>query len=129
MISGIMNFLKLSFLVAFLVVSTMARAADNLCDVLNLPNCSSVHKMGRRASAQSVPSAGTATQFNPANVSHDRGVGVETFYQPGNSPTLSFVTGTGRMGFGLISSKIENGFFGKRVRTRNAGHPYDLRSC
>lgn len=110
-----MKFVKKIIILFFGIFSFYAIAADNLCDVLNLPNCASVHKMGRRASAQSLPSAGTASSFNPANVSHDRGLGLETFYQPSNTPTFSIVTGTGKMGAGLVSSKIENSFFGNRV--------------
>ena len=88
--------------------------AINVCEALNLSNCEGITKQIRRTSAKSLPSAGTATQFNPANVSHDRGFGVETFYQPTNSPTFSFVTGTGKAGAALVSSKIENAFFGNR---------------
>ncbi len=101
---------------ALLLLSfSAAQAADSLCDVINLPNCSSINKMARRSSAQSLPSVGTASQFNPANVSHDRGIGMESFYQSGNTPSFNIVTGTGRTGAALVSSRIENGFFGNRV--------------
>ena len=101
-------------LLLFFVTETQAAATD-VCEVLNLSNCSGVQKMGRRSSAQSLPSSSTAAQFNPANVSHDRGFGVETMYQPGNAPSFSFVSGTGKAGAALVSSKIENAFFGNRV--------------
>lgn len=106
------RFLILSF---FLSIAGAHAASSEVCEVLNLPNCSGVQKMGRRSSAQSIPSSATAAQFNPANVSHDRGVGVEAMYQPGQRPSFSFVTGTGKTGAALVSSKIENGFFGNRV--------------
>jgi hypothetical protein len=99
----------------FFVMNAAQAASTDVCEILNLSNCSGIHKMGRRSSAQSVPSTATAAQFNPANVSHDRGFGVETMYQPGQSPSFSFVTGTGKTGAALVSSKIENGFFGNRV--------------
>lgn len=106
--------------------------ADNLCEALNLVNCEPIHKMTRRSSSKSVPSSGTASQFNPANVSHDRGVGLETFWNPKNNPTFNFVTGTGKAGAALVSSKLENGFFGNRViesdedylNRREAGQEY-----
>lgn len=98
-----------------LLVSDARAASTDVCEVLNLSNCSGVQKMGRRSSAQSLPSTTTAAQFNPANVSHDRGFGVETMYQPGNAPTFSFVSGTGKVGAALVSSKVENSFFGNRV--------------
>lgn len=92
-----------------------ASAADSgLCEVLNLKDCDGVAKMARRSGAQSAPSTATATQFNPANVSHDRGLGLETMYQPGQAPVFSFVTGTGKTGAALVTSKIENAFFGNR---------------
>jgi hypothetical protein len=91
------------------------RAAENFCEALNLINCDPIHKMTRRSSAKSLPSSGTAAQFNPSNVSHDRGVGLETFYQPSQSPSFNFVTGTGKAGAALVSSKLENAFFGNRV--------------
>lgn len=105
----------LLFTAILFVFSAAHAATTDVCEVLNLTNCSGVHKMGRRSSAQSIPSTATAAQFNPANVSHDRGLGVETMYQPGNSPSLSFVSGTGKTGAALVSSKIENAFFGNRV--------------
>ncbi len=98
-----------------LLSSSAWSASTDVCEVLNLSNCSGVQKMGRRSSAQSIPSTSTAAQFNPANVSHDRGFGVETMYQPGNAPTFSFVSGTGKVGAALVSSKVENSFFGNRV--------------
>lgn len=108
-----MKFLLLAF---YLVLSsTTSWSADNLCEALNLVNCEPIHKMTRRSSSKSAPSSGTASQFNPANVSHDRGVGLETFWNPKNNPTFNFVTGTGKAGAALVSSKIENGFFGNRV--------------
>jgi len=104
------------FLLFFLILPTAhAAQGTDVCEVLDLDNCAGVSKMGRRSSAQSLPSTSTAAQFNPANVSHDRGLGVEAMYQPGNNPSLSFVTGTGKVGAALVSSKIENAFFGNSV--------------
>ncbi len=99
----------------FGMFSTELRAQESLCDILNLPNCNSINKLTRRSSAKSLPSSGSSTQFNPANVSHDRGFGVETFIQSGNPMNYSLVTGTGRMGAAFISSGNENGFFGNRL--------------
>ena len=103
----------LGFLLWLSLVPVIAQ--DDLCEVLDLKNCSGVSKMARRSSAQSLPSSSTAAQFNPANVSHDRGIGGEVMYQPGQAPTISIVSGTGKTGAALVSSKIENAFFGNRV--------------
>ncbi len=92
-----------------------AHAAQDLCEILNLSNCASVSRQSRRASAQTVPSTGAATAFNPANVSHDRGLGVEVIYPPGGSPSWGVATGTGKVGAALVGSQTENGFFGNRA--------------
>lgn len=53
--------------------------------------------------------------MNPATVSFDRGFGVEAMFQAGNPVVLSAASGTGRMGGALISTSLENTFFGNRV--------------
>jgi hypothetical protein len=105
----------LLFLLIFFFIPIQGEAAENFCEALNLVNCEPIHKMTRRSSSKTLPSSASAAQFNPANVSHDRGGGLETFYWPGNSPTFNFVTGTGNAGAALVSSKLENAFFGNRV--------------
>lgn len=97
-----------------LVLLPCGYAAESLCDALNMKDCRSVDKLTRRSSAKSLPSAGSATQFNPANVSHDRGLGIEAIHQAGNSLALNLVTGTGRTGAAVVSGKLENSFFGNR---------------
>jgi hypothetical protein len=103
-----------ALILSFLSLSH-ADSSSNLCEVLNLENCSGVSKQARRSSARSMPSSATASQFNPANVSHDRGLGVETIYQPGQSASINFVAGTGKTGAALVNSRLENAFFGNRV--------------
>lgn len=106
--------MKIIFLIV-LLLPQVVWGKESLCDILNLPDCHSINKLTRRSSAKSIPSSGSAAQFNPANVSHDRGFGVETFYQPGNDVTYSLVTGTGKMGAAVMSAGNENGFFGNRI--------------
>ncbi len=89
--------------------------SEGLCEILQLKNCRSITKQSRRASAQSLPSVATASNFNPANISQDKGLGIETIYQSNNPLTFSFITGTGKIGGALISSTLENSFFGNRV--------------
>lgn len=100
------------FILFFTSLSAEAINSTELCQNLNLVNCEGVSKQSRRSSAQSLPSVATAAQFNPANVSHDRGFGLETIYQSGNPLSFSFVSGTGKTGVALVSSKLENAFFG-----------------
>jgi hypothetical protein len=104
---------KFIFIFSIMVQSSFAQ--ESLCDILKLPSCESVSKLARRSSGKSMPSATTATQFNPANVSHDRGVGIETFYQSHNSLKFGLVTGTGRTGAALVNANMENTFFGNRI--------------
>lgn len=89
--------------------------AEGLCEVLQLKDCRSVAKQSRRASAQSLPSPIVAASINPANVSQDKGLGLETIYHPNNPLAFSLVTGTGKIGGAIISSTVENSFFGNRV--------------
>lgn len=106
--------MKLRVLITLGLLVPTSALAESLCDALNMKDCRSVDKLTRRSSAKSLPSAGSATQFNPANVSHDRGLGLEAIHQTGNSVALNLVTGTGRTGAAVVSGKLENSFFGNR---------------
>lgn len=100
----------------FLFFHKIAQAEDqSLCDMLRLTNCEKITKLTRRSSAKSLPSTTTAAQFNPANVSHDRGIGIEGFYQSHNSISGGIITGTGRTGAAMVSTNAENSFFGNRI--------------
>lgn len=103
------------FLWLLLTPLALAAPATDLCEVLKLKNCSGVSRQNRRGSAQSLPSSTSAAQFNPANVSHDRGFGVEAVYMPGRTPTVGFVAGTGKAGAALVSTNQEGGFFSNRA--------------
>ena len=109
---SIKNFVILIYCLTY---SLNSFSEDSLCDILKLPNCESVSKLARRSSGKSLPSTVTASQFNPANVSHDRGFGIEAIYQSRNSLNLGLVTGTGRTGAALLSANMENSFFGNRI--------------
>lgn len=115
---------KLLLILTFLPVSSWA--AKDICDVLNIPNCPKVLKQSRRSSMQALPSTATASGLNPANVSLDRGVGIEYIYLPGNSGAINFLTGTGKVGGAFVSSTVENGFFGNR--TVETSQRYDDRN-
>lgn len=104
-------------LLLFIVsISIGAQASSpNLCDILNIPNCEGITKQFRRTSSQSLPSPATSANLNPATVSFDRGLGLEMIHQPGNPVNFNVASGTGKLGGALISSSLENGFFGNRV--------------
>lgn len=87
----------------------------DLCDLLDLPRCSGVTKLVRRSSNQSYPSSTTAAQTNPATISQDKGLGAEVLFQPNNPLVVNVVTGGGKVGGALISSSLENSFFGNRL--------------
>lgn len=103
------------FLLALFVLLNSAWGAPEICDLIDLPNCSGVSKQGRRTSNQSYPSPSTSASINPATVSFDRGLGVEVIHQSGNPLLFSVASGSGKFGGALISTNLENAFFGNRV--------------
>ncbi len=105
----------ISLLLFFVVLFPLRGEANEICDLLDLKNCAGVTKQGRRSSLLSLPSPTTSTILNPATVSFDRGLGVEVIHQSGNPLVFSLASGTGKIGGALISSSLENTFFGNRV--------------
>jgi hypothetical protein len=104
------------FLILSVLTPTLVWAGPtNICDLLDLESCTGVTKQSRRSSSQSLPSPSTAANLNPAAVSFDRGLGMEFIAQPRNKLDFNIATGTGKVGGALISSSLENGFFGNRV--------------
>lgn len=101
-------------LILFYPVWATARNID-VCDLIDLPNCRGVSKQNRRTSNYSAPSPATAANLNPANVSIDRGFGVEGLLQSNNPVAFNLVGGSGKFGGALISPTMENSFFGVRV--------------
>lgn len=106
---------KLILLSLLLLLPLELWAAKDICEVLKLSKCPAVVKQSRRSSMQALPSTATASNLNPANVSLDRGVGVEYIYHPSNSGVVNFLSGTGKVGGAFVSSSVENGFFGNRT--------------
>lgn len=98
-----------------LISSLPALGQTNLCDILKQSSCSGVTRQGRRSSLQSFPTPATSTNLNPATVNIDKGFGVEAIYQKKNPLLFSLASGTGKIGAILISSNIENTFFGNRI--------------
>lgn len=103
------------FLLILFVLLNSAWGARDICDLIDLPNCSGVSKQGRRTSNQSYPSPSTSASINPATVSFDRGLGLEVIHQSGNPLLFSIASGSGKFGGALISTNLENAFFGNRV--------------
>lgn len=108
----------LLFTLFFVSVSQAAKTPD-VCDLIDLPNCSGVSKQGRRTSNFSLPSPATAANLNPANLSTDRGFGGEFLLQANNPVSFNLVGGSGKFGGALISPTLENSFFGVRVPELN----------
>lgn len=98
----------------FFLFATESFAKD-LCDLLELSNCGSITRLSRRSSLQSLPGTSTAASINPATVSFDKGLGIETMYVSGNPLQFSLAGGTGKVGAAVISTSVENGFFGNRT--------------
>jgi hypothetical protein len=105
---------KIFFLVLILF-SSSSWAVSDLCDIIDLDSCTGVSKQQRRSSSSSLPSPASSANLNPANVSYDRGIGVEAVYQPHNPVSFNLASGTGKLGGALISQSLENSFFGNRV--------------
>lgn len=57
----------------------------------------------------------TSALINPSSLAKIKGLGIETLYQDHNRLALSLVTGTGKFGAALVSSSLENSFFGNRT--------------
>jgi hypothetical protein len=110
-----LSFYSAVLFVLFFISGCSQAPTTDLCILLKLENCGSTGRNSRRSSAQSMPSMGSAAQFNPANVTHDRGIGAEVMYQVDQTPTVNMVTGTGRAGAALVSPKLENTFFSNRI--------------
>lgn len=107
--------LSVYFLLCLFLITVPVWGATDICDLIDLPNCSGVSKQGRRTSNQSYPSPSTSASINPATVSFDRGLGVELIHQSGNPLLFSLASGSGKLGGALISTNLENSFFGNRV--------------
>lgn len=105
----------ISLFIFILLLAPLRVEASEICDLLDLKNCSGVTKQGRRSSLLSLPSPTTSTILNPATVSFDRGLGLEVIHQSGNPLVFSLASGTGKIGGALISSSLENTFFGNRI--------------
>lgn len=99
----------------FLIPFSEAAKTPDVCDLIDLPNCSGVSKQARRTSNFSLPSPATAANLNPANISTDRGFGGEFLLQANNPVSFNLVGGSGKFGGALISPTLENSFFGVRV--------------
>jgi hypothetical protein len=100
---------------SFISINVWAKQGSTLCDIFNFPNCSGVTKVSRRSSQQSLPSAATSASLNPANVSFDKGFGIEAIHQSHNKSIFNLATGTEKIGGVLINSNLENSFFGNRT--------------
>lgn len=96
-----------------------ASGAIDVCDYIDLPSCSGINRQSRRSSSSSMPSPATASSINPANVSVDRGFGVETLLQVNNPVSVSLRTGNGKVGGVFLSNAIENSFFGNKTVENN----------
>lgn len=103
----------LLFAVVFFALNVSAKT--DLCDIVEMDSCSQVSRQFRRSSASSLPSPSTSANINPANVSFDRGLGLEMIFQSRNPVNFNFVTGSGKLGGALISQSLENSFFGNRT--------------
>jgi hypothetical protein len=101
--------------ILILTSSILWAKSPDLCDFLDLESCSGVTKQGRRTSSLSLPSPATSALLNPSTVSFDRGLGLEMIHQNGNPLLFNLSSGTGKFGGALISSSLENSFFGNRT--------------
>jgi hypothetical protein len=101
------------FILGFISQSLWAQS--DLCDIIELDTCYEVTRQLRRSSAASLPSPASSANLNPANVSFDRGVGIEAVIQSGNPVSYNLASGNGKLGGALISQSLENSFFGNRV--------------
>jgi hypothetical protein len=98
---------KKTLLIVFLSGISSVFAADDSCTYFK-------HCGGVSESNKSIPSTSASAGLNPGNLSAVKGFGVETILQADNQASFSIVSGTGKLGGGLISPTVENSFFGNR---------------
>ncbi len=86
-------------------------------DIAQGQSCDSIFEnCGRSAqtTAKSLPSLGSAANFNPSNLAHINGLQAEILYRSNNKIQFNLLTGSSEVGAGLISPQAENAFFGNR---------------
>jgi hypothetical protein len=110
------NSLKVTALIMLTIIIDLNTAwgdvgSTNLCDYLDLPTCSLGYRGRRRTSGASIPTQGGTVSNNPATVSTDKGLGVESIYYDSDAQ-YSLVTGTGRIGAAFVSNPADDTFFG-----------------
>jgi hypothetical protein len=106
-----------TILLIFIIFSSNVSFADDSCAYFKYCGSASAVKS---SSSQSSPS------MNPSNVARIKGLGLETLYQKNNPLAFSIVTGTGKIGGALISSTLENSFFGNRSLELDTDYFYRL---
>ena len=80
------------FMFLTLMLSVTGVQAADICDLINIPNCPGVTKQLRRTTFPTAPSNTTAVNLNPANVSFDRGMGLDLMYQSSNPLLFSIAS-------------------------------------
>ncbi len=87
-----------------------------LVSVAHAQDCSIFEICGRASQTvmKSLPSLGSAADFNPSNLAHVNGLKAEILYRSHNKVQYNILTGSADVGAGLISPLAENAFFGNR---------------
>ena len=97
----------MNFLLILLSTLSSVSAQDPHCDFFKY--CGS-----GKTSSKSHPNTSTSANFNPSSISSIKGIGLETLYQHSNPLGFNLITGNGKIGGAVISTNMENSFFGNR---------------
>ncbi|MBC7428503.1 MAG: hypothetical protein H7336_07830 [Bacteriovorax sp.] len=94
------------FLIILFLSTTPVFAVDDQCAYFKYCGSASTTKKSTNTS--------TAASINPSNIARIKGLGFEALFQTNNPMGFSMVTGNGKVGAALISSSLDNSFFGVR---------------
>lgn len=91
--------------------SPVTYSKASVCDVLKLKYCNDSKRSLNRSAGASLPSVNSAAFNNPAAISLNKGLGIESIHYDGKAQ-LGLITGTGRIGAAISNFPSDGTFFG-----------------
>ncbi len=95
----------------FIFSGCASRSKPTICEYLKLDNCNNSKRSLSRSAGASLPSVNAAAFNNPAAISLNRGLGVESIHYDGYAQ-VGLITGTGRIGAAISNFPNDGTFFG-----------------
>lgn len=94
-----------------LLSSFSAHARKSICEILKLEYCNDSKRSLNRSAGASLPSVNAAAFNNPAAISLNKGLGLESIHYDGKAQ-IGLITGTGRIGAAISNFPNDGTFFG-----------------